>query len=424
VRRLTGVLHTGGNWSQCLHYDSPRQAPLMPPAVCFYFQVHQPRRLRPYSVFETDPNYFDDAINQQILKRVATRCYLPVTKLLLDQVERHRGRFRIAFSLSGQVIEQLQRWSPEVIEAFYKLSQTGCVEFLSETYDHSLASEFSTGDFEDSIDRHDALIEDVFGQHPTVFRNTELIFSDALASFVSGLGRFQAVLGEGVDRLLDGRSANHVYQSAPPSSMPLLLRNYTLSDNLAFRYGDPQWAGHPLSAASFADSITASGGDVCNLFMDFETFGEHKLADSGIFDLLRALPSQVLSQGGSFVTPSEAAEQIASVGVYEAAETTSWADTERDLSAWTGNTMQQSAINALYELEESVHAARDAKLLSDWHALSASDHFYYMATKQYSDGEVHAQFSPYQSPYDAYINYMNVLEHLGERVDVAPVDSD
>ncbi|XAL99380.1 glycoside hydrolase family 57 protein [Phycisphaeraceae bacterium D3-23] len=389
------------------------------PAVCLYFQLHQPRRLRRFRVFEAGHDYYDDEANAQILRRVAGKCYLPTTALLLDQITANRGKFRVAFSLTGQVIEQLQRWSPEVIERFVALAQTGCVEFLAETYNHSLSSCYSPGSFEDEVDRHDTLIEDLFGQRPAVFRNTELVYSDAIAKQVAAMGRYRAVLAEGVDRLLDGRTPNTPYRPAEPSaarSLALLLKNHRLSDDLAFRFGEQSWEHHPLTAATYAQWLTDQPGEAVNLFMDFETFGEHKWVNTGIFDLLKALPSEVLGRGGRFVTPGEAADLFVPKDTYAAPDVTSWADTERDLSAWNGNTMQSSAIKALYDLEQPVLNTRDAELLADWQSLGTSDHFYYMSTKHQDDGAVHAYFNPYDSPYDAYLNYMNVLENLKQRV--------
>ena len=390
------------------------------PAVCFYFQVHQPRRLRRFRVFEAGHDYFDDEANSQILRRVASKCYLPTTALLLEQIEQHRGRFKVAFSLTGQVIEQCQRWAPEVIDRFRALAQTGCVEFLAETYNHSLSSCYCPMSFEDEVDRHGALIEDLFGQSPSVFRNTELVYSDAIAQQVAAMGKYRAVLAEGVDGLLAGRTPNAVYRPADKDaarSLSLLLKNHRLSDDLAFRFGETRWEHHPLSAATYAKWLTDQAGDVVNLFMDFETFGEHKWANTGIFELLKALPGEVLSRGGRFVTPGEAADRFAPTDVYSAPDVTSWADTERDLSAWNGNAMQASAIQSLYAMQGAVHAARDAALLADWQTLGTSDHFYYMSTKHQDDGAVHAYFNPYDSPYDAYLNYMNVLENLRGRVE-------
>lgn len=389
------------------------------PAVCLYFQVHQPRRLRRYRVFDIGEDYFDDAHNSQVLRRVAGKCYLPATALLLDLIEQHRGKFKLAFSLTGEVIEQFQRWSPDVLDRFRQLAETGCVEFLSETYNHTLASVYDPECFVDEVDRHDALIEDLFGQRPTVFRNTELIYSDAVAGLVAGMGRFRAVLAEGVDRLLEGRTPNTPYRPAGDAaqSLTLLLKHHRLSDDLAFRFGEKNWEHHPLSTKTYAGWLNDQPGEVVNLFMDFETFGEHKWADTGIFELLGDLPEAVLKGGGGFVTPSEAAETFTATDTYAAPKPTSWADTERDLSAWNGNAMQSSALAVLYALHGPVFRARDAKLLADWQSLGTSDHFYYMSTKHADDGAVHAYFNPYDSPYDAYLNYMNVLERIKSRSD-------
>ncbi len=387
------------------------------PDVCFYFQVHQPRRLRRYSVFETEPTYFDDDANSRILRRVAQKCYLPATSLLLRQIQRHGDRFVVAFSLTGQVIEQLQRWAPEVLDRFRALAQTGCVEFLSETYDHSLASLYSPDEFAHQVARHDELIDSLFGQTPSVFRNTELIYNNALADTLAKLGRFRGVLAEGVDSLLAGRSPNHVYQSPGAVAMPILLKNHRLSDDLAFRFSDPSWPHYPLKPGTYANWLADASGQIVNLFIDFETFGEHQWEQTGIFGFLDNLPDAVLSNGCRFFTPSQAIERYDPADTYNAPQVTSWADTERDISAWQGNAMQSAALNELYAIESAVKATHGSELIHDWQALSTSDHFYYMCTKYYADAAVHAYFNPYESPYDAYINYMNVLDNLKGRLE-------
>lgn len=389
------------------------------PDVCFYFQVHQPRRLRRYSVFETEPTYFDDEANSRILRRVAQKCYMPATDLLLRQIERHGDRFTVAFSLTGQVIEQLRRWSPEVLTQFRKLAETGCVEFLSETYDHSLASLYSPDDFAHQIGRHDELIDDLFGQTPTVFRNTELIYSNALAQTLAQLGRFRGVLAEGVDALLGERSPNHVYRAPGEAALPILLKNHRLSDDLAFRFSDASWPHFPLKPGTYAQWLADASGDVVNLFIDFETFGEHQWEQTGIFGFLDNLPDAVLANGSRFLTPSQAIEHHDARETYDVPQVTSWADSERDISAWQGNAMQAAALQELYAIEQAIKASHSAELIKDWHALSTSDHFYYMCTKYYADAAVHAYFNPYESPYDAYINYMNVLDNLKGRLDAA-----
>ncbi|MEM1212446.1 MAG: glycoside hydrolase family 57 protein [Planctomycetota bacterium] len=399
-------------------------------AVCFYFQVHQPLRLRRYSVFDASAEYFDHAANTQILRKVANKCYLPATKLLLELTQRYRSEFRISFSLTGTVLRQFQQHTPEVLDHFKALADTGCVELLAETDHHALACLYSHDEFTQQIDLHNALIEDTFGQRPAVFRNTELIYANPIAKAVAALNRYSGILAEGVDALLDGRSPNAVYTPPGLPQLPLLLKNYKLSDDLAFRFSDPNWPGYPLTPQAYTDAIlnapAASEGNtpappdpLVNLFMDFETFGEHQWADTGIFTFLEQFPQTFLEAGGRFLTPSEALDEFEPVGAYDAPHMTSWADSERDLSAWLGNAMQSSALQELYTLEPKIkatEAAADPTLLRDWRQLTTSDHFYYMATKYAGDGQVHDYFNPYASPYDAYINFMNVMDHLRTRL--------
>ncbi|MBB6428372.1 glycoside hydrolase family 57 protein [Algisphaera agarilytica] len=402
-------------------------------AVNLYFQIHQPHRLRRYSVFDASSHYFDDDANEQILRKVAAKCYLPATRILLQQVKRHAGDFRLAFSITGCVLDQLRQHSPDVVDNFRKLSQTGCVEFLSETYDHSLASIYNHDEFISQVLRHSEVIDDLFGQTPVVFRNTELIYSNALASLVDHAepfrGRFRGVLTEGADQVLAGRSPNRVYGS--PEGLPLLLKNYELSDDIAFRFTNPISPGVKLKATRYAAKIASleeqeaakTGGDisesVCNLFMDFETFGEHQWKDTGILDFLAELPGAILSSGQRFLTPRESIDEFEPVDTFDCPQSISWADSERDLSAWAGNAMQASALNELYKLRESAINCSDPEAYRDWRRLSTSDHFYYMCTKYYADGDVHQYFSPYESPYDSYINFMNVLDNLRARCDAS-----
>ena len=386
--------------------------------VCLYFQVHQPPRLRRYSIFDSGARYFDDQRNREILQRVAERCYRPVTQLLLELAQTHEGRFRPAFSLTGSILEQLQREAPDVLEQFQALAQTGACEFLAETYHHSLASIYSEGEFQQQVERHRSAIEQLFGQAPTVFRNTELIYANKLAEQVGRLGGFKGILAEGADHVLQGRSPGSVYRSASTPALPLLLKHYRLSDDIAFRFSDQSWPGWPLTVETFTDAVDALGdGALCNLFMDIETFGEHQPADSGIFEFLRALPAELLKRGHTFATPRECFEMHAPMDTYDTPEVISWADTERDLSAWVSNAMQSSALYELYNLEHAVKETNDASLIADWRQLSTSDHFYYMCTKFYDDQAVHRYFNPYESPYDAYINFMNVLDDLRMRIE-------
>jgi len=398
-------------------------------SVCFYFQVHQPFRLRRYSVFDSDPFYFDNEANEAICLKVANKCYRPATKLILDLVKRHEGRFKVSFAITSVALEQFERWAPDIIELFQELGETGCCEFLAETSHHSLSFLFSREEFDAQVEIHTEWLRRLFNAEPRVFRNTELNYSNDVAAHLATLGRYRAVLCEGVDRILGYRSPNFVYAppgSSAPSQTPirLLLKNYRLSDDIAFRFSDRNWQEWPLDAGRFAkwvDHINGNG-NLCNLFMDYETLGEHQWADTGIFQFLEDLPAKVLDANpghNDFVTPSEAIDRFEPVGEYDVPTTISWADTERDLSAWLGNAMQENAAAELFGLESDVkaaHAAGDTYVLEDWRKLTTSDHLYYMSTKFWADGDVHKYFSPYDSPYDAYINFMNVLDNLRTRV--------
>jgi len=387
------------------------------PAVCFYFQVHQPARLRRYSVFDSDGQYFDDDQNRTILRKVAGKCYLPATHLLLELIRKHDGRFRVAFSLTGSVIDQFKAYAPEVLDNFRALAATGCVEFLAETYNHSLSALYSPTEFREQVAMHSEEIESLFSQRPSVFRNTELIYSDEVARMVSELGRYRALLAEGADQILHGRSPNALYSPAMSKDLVLLLKNYKLSDDIAFRFSNTKWKEYPLSARKYADWIGAEPDQVVNLFLDFETFGEHQWRQSGIFEFLRELPGHVFAKDMEFVTPSDVLEFYEPTDTLQAPHLVSWADTERDISAWLGNAMQSSAMHELYRLEEPIKQQGDEELLRAWRRLTNSDHVYYMSTKYQADGQVHKYFSPYESPYDAYINFMNVLDHLRSCVD-------
>lgn len=402
-------------------------------SVCFYFQVHQPFRLRRYSVFATDPFYFDNEANERILRKVADKCYRPTTAKILDLVRRHEGRFRVAYSISGVCIEQMKQWAPDVIDLFKALAQTGACEFINETTHHSLSFLFSRAEFDQQVAAHEALVRETFGVTPTVFRNTELIYNDELGRHIARLGRHRAVICEGVDRLLGYRSPNYLY--VPPRSddepadlaerrVKLLLKNYRLSDDIAFRFSNRGWKEWPLTAEKFARWVNQINGDgyCCNLFMDYETFGEHQWSDTGIFEFLDALPGWIYDTNpghNDFLTPSQLVDCYPPVGEYKVEQFCSWADTERDLSAWLGNPIQDNAAAELYRLEAPVkarHEAGDPYILEDWRKLTTSDHLYYMCTKYWADGDVHKYFSPYDSPYDAYINFMNVLDNMKTRV--------
>ena len=395
----------------------------MKKSICLYFQVHQPARLRLYRFFDIgkDSHYYDDFANRTILRRVAQKCYLPMNALLLELIEANKGAFKVAFSISGSVLEQFDRYAPEVIESFRKLAQTGSVEFLSETYYHSLASLSSEQEFKNQVEKHKAAIEHYFGVTPKAFRNTELIYSDAIGEMVYDMG-FKTMLTEGAKHVLGWKSPNFVYNGATAPKLKLLLKNSALSDDIAFRFSDRNWSEWPLTGEKYLSWLKSStqGEEIVNLFMDYETFGEHQKASSGIFDFRRYLPETVLNDGEfEFVTPSQAAKKHTPVGDLDVMDPISWADEERDVTAWLGNELQNDAFNKLNDQAEKLALLDDESLWSDFGHLQESDHFYYMCTKFFSDGAVHKYFNPYDTPYEAFINYMNVLSDFILRVDDA-----
>ena len=400
----------------------------MKKSICLYFQVHQPNRLRLYRFFDIgkDSHYYDDFANRTILRRVAQKCYLPMNALLLELIEANKGAFKVAFSISGSVLEQFDRYAPEVIESFRKLAQTGSVEFLSETYYHSLASLASPIEFKNQVLKHKAAIEHYFGVTPKAFRNTELIYSDAIGEMVYDMG-FKTMLTEGARHVLGWKSPNFIYTCAQAPSLKLLLKNSSLSDDIAFRFSDKGWSDWPLTGEKYLSRIKAAAqnDEIVNLFMDYETFGEHQKAASGIFDFMRALPEIVIKDGEfEFVTPTQAAKKHRPVGDLDVMDPISWADEERDVTAWLGNELQNDAFNKLNDQAEKLALLNDEALWSDFGHLQESDHFYYMCTKFFSDGAVHKYFNPYDTPYEAFINYMNVLSDFILRVDDAISVSD
>lgn len=393
----------------------------MSKSICLYFQVHQPTRLRLYRFFDIgkDSHYYDDFANRTILKRVAQKCYLPMNDLLLKEIEKQKGKFKVAFSISGSALEQFDRYAPEVTESFRRLAGTGCVEFLCETYNHSLSSIGSSEAFKHQVEKHRQAIKDHFGVEPKAFRNTELIYSNSIGAMVSGLG-FDTMLTEGARHIMGWKSPNFIYRDETCEKLNLLLRNYTLSDDIAFRFEDRGWSEWPLTAEKYLSWLKAADGDIVNLFMDYETFGEHRSAESGIFNFMKALPEVVIKDGSmDFVTPSEAVAKYKAADEISVPQAISWADEERDLSAWLGNELQQDAFNKLYALEEKLLLLDKAELWADFGHLQESDHLYYMCTKFFSDGEVHKMFNPYDTPYEAFINYMNVLSDFSIRVNDA-----
>ena len=390
-------------------------------SICLYFQVHQPTRLRLYRFFDIgkDSHYYDDFANRTILRRIAQKCYLPMNAQLLEQIKQGKGKFKVAFSISGSALEQFQRFAPEVIDSFRALADTGCVEFLCETYYHSLASLASESEFEHQVAKHKKAIEDLFGVTPTAFRNTELVYSNAIGEYVYGLG-FKTMLTEGARHIMGWQSPNFVYACETQPKLKLLLRNSGLSDDIAFRFSNRGWDMWPLTAEKYLTWVkeSAKDDDIVNLFMDYETFGEHQSAASGIFDFMKALPEAILADGTfSFVTPSEATKKFKPVGDLDVPDAISWADEERDVTAWLGNELQQEAFNKVYAMTEKLSIVGDPELWEDFGHLQESDHFYYMCTKFFSDGEVHKYFNPYDTPYEAFINFMNVLSDFQIRLD-------
>ena len=379
--------------------------------VCFYFQVHQPWRLKTYRFFNMgkDHNYLDDFTNRSIMQKIARECYLPMNALLESLVKKYDGAFKCTFSITGSAVEQFKAYAPEVLDSFKRLAATGHVEFLGETYSHSLSSLASADEFKQEVKLHSQMLKEEFGVKPTAFRNTELIYSDDIAKAVEGMG-FKTMLAEGARHILGWKSPNFVYTDANDNKLRLLLRNYRLSDDIAFRFSNEGWPEWPLTADKFADKVVAETGDVVNLFMDYETFGEHQKASTGIFDFMKALPEALLATGNvEFATASEAAKKLQPVAVLHCPYAMSWADEERDVTAWLGNDLQNEAFAKLYALAPKVKKAKNKDFEFVWHFMQNSDHFYYMATKWFSDGDVHSYFNPYGSAYEAFINYMNVL---------------
>lgn len=385
--------------------------------VCFYFEVHQPIRLRRISVFDDVKSpvesYFDWDKNREIFLKVAEKCYYPATHMFLELLDEHK-EMKIAFSLSGTFVEQAKAFAPDVIDLFKDVVKTGRAELLCETYYHSLSGLWDKQDeFKEQLNLQRKAMEELFNVRPRVVRNTELIYDNRIARSVADLG-FDAIITEGIERILGWRSPNFLY-SSKDERLKVILKNYRLSDDIAFRFSNPSWNEYPLTAEKYANWIAKTPGDYVGLFMDYETFGEHQWKETGIFDFMRALPEQLMSRDVDFLTPSDVAS-------YEPREpldvpfAISWADVERDVSAWLDNEMQHECFNDIRDLEEAVKTKGDDELLRAWRLLQTSDHLYYICLKNFSDAEVHAYFSPYDSPYRAFINYMNAIQDLKRKV--------
>ncbi|RMD57903.1 alpha-amylase, partial [Candidatus Woesearchaeota archaeon] len=379
--------------------------------ICLYFQVHQPYRLSKYSLFEIGKgkNYFDHKKNKEIARKVARKCYLPANRVIENLISKHED-FKASYSISGTAINQFEEYTPEVLDSFKDLASTGAIEFLSETSHHSLSALYDHDEFAHQVKEHKKLVRKHFKQKPKVFRNTELIYNNEIAKKAEDMG-YKAILAEGWDSILGWRSPNYVYAPHGCKKMRLLLKNYRLSDDIAFRFSNKSWEGHPLTADKFASWVAPILGDSINLFMDYETFGEHQWADTGIFNFLRHLPKELSRHNISWHLPSELAKTKPKDSL-DVPHTISWADTERDTTAWLGNKMQQSAIKSLYSMRKEVLSSKNKELIENWRKLTTSDHFYYMCTKWFNDGDVHKYFSPYDSPYDAFITFMNIIQDM------------
>lgn len=394
--------------------------------IVLYLHVHQPLRVRQYTIFDTaeQHDYFDahhetdaNRNNELILRKVADKSYRPMNELLEKLLAKH-PEFKVSLSITGTFIEQAEQWTPDVLDSFKRLVATGRVEIVAETYYHSLAFFYSRKEFERQVEMHRQKIRDLFGVETSVFRNTELSYNNDLAKWADDYG-FKGILAEGWDPILQWRSPNYVYQPAGTQNIKLLLKNYRLSDDLAFRFSNQAWEQWPLSADTYTQWANDSIADspLVNLFMDYETFGEHQWADTGIFDFFESFVGKWLQNpDNTFYTTSEAIDTHESQGEISMPQTVTWADTERDLTAWLGNSMQHEAMRHLYDLEDAVLRSEDVDLIGDWRKLQTSDHAYYMCTKWFTDGDVHAYFSPYDSPYDAFLYYMNALRDVRYRL--------
>ncbi len=397
-------------------------------AICFYFQIHQPFRLKNYRFFDigNDHYYYDDFANDEIITRIAHRSYLPANEMLLEMIRANGKNFKVAFSISGTALEQLEQYVPEFIDSMKELAGTGCVEFLSETYAHSLASLEDVEEFVAQVKAHDEKIYQLFGLKPKVFRNTELIYSDDIASIVASMG-FKGAITDGAKHILGWKSPNYLYTASSAPKLKLLLRNSKLSDDISFHFSNTEWPSYPLTADKYLDWIAQLPQEeqLVNLFMNYEAFGELQPQQSGIFEFMKALPRFAVERDIQFWTPSEVISKLKPVDALVIPTPISWSDEARDTSAWLGNMLQQEAVKKLYSIGERVRLCQDKRVKQDWNDLQASAPCFYLSTKHSSDGSVHSHYSPYDSPYTAFTNYMNVLSDFMIRVEAQyPTDID
>jgi alpha-amylase len=389
-------------------------------SVCFIFQVHQPYRYRKYRFFDIgkDDYYYDDYANETILRKIADKSYLPANKVMLEQIKKHKGKFKITFSMSGIVLDQFKMYCPDVLSSFQELAATGQVEFLAETYPNSMVSLVDEKMFSEQIKVHHDLIQNTFGLKPKVLKNSELIYSDEIGEMAYRMG-FDGMITEGAKHILGWKSPNFLYCNTLNPRLKLLMRHFRFSDDISFRFSNSSWSEYPLTADKFAGWVKnlPKEEEIINVFINYETFGQMQPKSSGIFEFFRYLPEKMLKPGGlEFATPSEVIRKHQPVSAIHVPHAISWADEERDLSAWLGNELQKEAFDKLYKLKDRMKLCKDERMWKDWNYLQSIDHFYYMCTKFFSDGEVHKSFNPYGNPYEAFINYMNVMTDFSFRL--------
>ncbi|RLF30153.1 MAG: alpha-amylase [Thermoplasmata archaeon] len=393
------------------------------PSVCFYFEVHQPVRLNRFSVFsicsDEDPSdlYFNHDLNRNIFERVARKCYLPTNKLIYNLISESDGKFKVSFSLTGVFLEYAELLFPTVLDSFEELLKTGCVALIGETYYHSLSSLYNDlKEFEDEVRLHLHALENKFGYTPRVFRNTEAIYDNRIAKKVEDIG-FHGIITEGTEKILNWRSPNYLYKPIN-ANIKVLLRNYNLSDDIAFRFSASNWCEYPLTSEKFARWLSNCEGDIVNIFIDYETFGEHQWPETGIFNFLRHLPKEVLKYDNlNFVTVNDAIERFSPVGELDVPFAISWTDTSRDVSAWLENDLQRACFHELQVIGKMLEEKPDERLMRVWRLLQTSDHLYYLSTKGLEDGTVHKYFNPYNDPYEGFINFMNIIQDLKQRLE-------
>lgn len=408
------------------------------PQICLYLHIHQPYRLKEFGLEELghETGYFsaDSDLNREVFNKIAQKSYFPMLKLI-DTLLKKEPKFKISFSITGVWLEQAQLFQPKLLDLLHSILSSDRAEVLAETYHHTLASLYSETEFKQQVNEHVALIQRLFAITPTSFRNTELVYSNDVARQVAAMG-FKGILTEGVDRVLHGRTLTQAYYSVGPEQLPILLKHAQLSDDVAFRFSNRDWQWYPLTVERYLDWVEIYGEkELVNLFMDFETFGEHQWEDTGIFTFFEHFVHEFAKKDwNTFVTPAEVFAQLPHQPIidkkttikkenlvpaelrYDVPVPISWADVDRDLTAWLENAFQQDCIEQLYALEKEVVALANERLLTDWRRLQTSDHFYYMCTKWSADGDVHAYFSPYRDPFEAYRRYSIVLADIKHRL--------